>query len=65
MAHGKSVADQLHTSRTLQIEKNRHYLKVVADVILLCALHEIALRGHDESLESVNRGFNRNSAFSS
>ena len=48
VAYGKSVADQLHTSRTLQIEKNRHYLK---DVILLCALQEITLRGHDKSSE--------------
>ena len=46
ITHGKSVADQLETTRSLQIINNQHYLKAVAEVILLCALQEIALRGH-------------------
>ena len=30
---------------------NRHYLKCLAEVILLCAKQNLALRGHDESEE--------------
>ena len=52
VTHGKSVADKLHTSRSLQVKNNRHYLKAVSEVILLCALQDIALRGHNESAES-------------
>ena len=59
VTHGKSVADQLETTRSLQIRNNRHYLKAVAEVILVCALQEIALRGH-ESAESVNGKFQGN-----
>ena len=36
--------------------KNRHYVKSVAEVLLLCSRQEIALRGHRESIESQNRG---------
>ena len=35
---------------------NRHYLKCLAEVILLCAKQNLALRGHDESKESSNPG---------
>ena len=40
--------------QTLQI--NRHYIKTIAEVILLCARQDIALRGHDESDKSENPG---------
>lgn len=36
--------------------KNRHYIKAVINVLLLCCKQEIALRGHDESEASSNRG---------
>ena len=38
------------------IQENRHYLKTVAEVILLCAQAELPLRGHDESKSSLNPG---------
>ena len=38
------------------IEENRHYVKTLAEIILLCARQEIALRGHDETEESLNPG---------
>ena len=46
----------MDSARKEQILRNRHYLKSVAEVILLCSCLEIALRGHDESIGSLNRG---------
>lgn len=51
-----SVASQLDTGRNALIEKNRHYIKSVAEALLFCSLQEIALRGHDESSSSINQG---------
>ena len=53
---GTSVANCLDSARTEQIRLNRHYLRSVAEVILLCSRLEIALRGHDESDVSLNKG---------
>ena len=53
---GTSVASRLDSARTEQIRLNRHYLRSVVEVILLCSLLEIALRGHDESNGSLNKG---------
>ena len=36
--------------------KNRHYLKTILEVLLVCSQQEIALRGHDESMKSLSRG---------
>ena len=51
-----SVAEQLGSNRAEQIKKNRHYIKTVAEVQLLCCKQELSLRGHDESSESLNKG---------
>ena len=51
-----SVADQLGTLRSEQIKKNNQYMISVCDVLRFCCKQEIALRGHDESSESSNRG---------
>ena len=51
-----SVAEQLGSNRAQQIQKNRHYIKTVAEVLLLCSKQEMAFRGHDESIESHNKG---------
>ena len=51
-----SVAEQLGSSRAEQIRKNRHYIKTVAEVVLLCSKQEISFRGHDESKDSSNKG---------
>ena len=48
-----SVAEQLGSNRAEQIKKNRHYIKTVA---LLCSKQELALRGNNESSESLNKG---------
>ena len=51
-----SVAEQLGSNRAEQIKKNRHYIKTIAEVLLLCCRQEISFRGHDESSESLNKG---------
>lgn len=51
-----SVAQRLDSSRSALIAQNKHYLKTVVDVLLLCARQNIPLRGHDESELSSNRG---------
>ena len=38
------------------LNENRHYIRTIAEIILLCARQEIALRGHDETEESLNPG---------
>ena len=52
---GTSVAIQLDREQKNLVERNRHYLKAIAEVILLCSFQEIALRGHDESDSSSNK----------
>ena len=37
-------------------EKNRYHIKTLIELIIFCGRQEIALRGHDESDESENRG---------
>ena len=53
---GTSVASRLDSARNEQIHRNRHYLRSVGEVILLCSHLEIALQGHDESNDSLNKG---------
>ncbi len=50
-----SVADMIGSARAQHGARNVHYMKTIAEVILLCRLQEIGLRGH-ESERSLNRG---------
>ena len=52
----KSVAQRLDRSRSKLIEQNKHYLKTLVEVLLLCSQQNIPLRGHNESESSSNRG---------
>ena len=38
------------------IRKNKHYLRSLLEVLMLCCKQEISFRGHRESVNSVNRG---------
>ncbi|XP_065650768.1 zinc finger MYM-type protein 1-like [Hydra vulgaris] len=38
------------------VDKNRHTLSRVIDCIKFCGVHELPLRGHDETIDSNNRG---------
>ena len=51
-----SIVHRLESAREQTVKSNRHYITSIAEVILLCAKQEFALRGHDESTESHNRG---------
>ena len=51
-----SVADMMGSARAQHVAKNVHFMKTIAEVILLCNQQEIGLRGHNESEESLNRG---------
>ena len=44
------------SARSVIISQNRHYIETIADTILLCSRQQIALRGHRESSNSMNRG---------
>ena len=50
------MVDLIGKAAVTQREQNRYYIKTLAEVILFCAKQEIALRGHDESDESENKG---------
>ena len=50
------IVGRLDATRRQQIKKNHHYLKTIAEVLLLCSQLELALRGDDESAKSINRG---------
>lgn len=56
VGRGTTAADRLDSVRYLLVQKNRHYFKTVAEVILLCARQDVGLRGHCESKTSPNRG---------
>ena len=51
-----SVADMMGSARAQHVAKNVHYIKTIAEVILLCSQQEIDLRGHDVSEDSLNKG---------
>ena len=53
---GTTIAERLGSARSVTITQNRHYIGTIADIILLCSRQEIALRGHRESSDSMNRG---------
>ena len=56
MQQKSSIEEQLGIARAEQITNNRHYIKTLAEIVLLCSHQEIALRGHREGEESMNRG---------
>ena len=55
-ALGKTLPERMGKSHSEAIQQNRHYLKTIAEVILLCAKQDLALRGHREGPNSDNRG---------
>ena len=43
-------------SHSKDIQQNRHYLKTIAEAILLCAKQDLALRGYIEGPNSDKKG---------
>ena len=39
-----------------EVRKNRHILELIIDCVKFCGSFELALRGHDETPESLNPG---------
>ena len=54
--HGSTISECLGNARSEMIQKNRHYIKSLIEVLLLCSKQEISMRGIKESNNSVNRG---------
>ena len=54
--HNASIADQVNSQHRQIVAGNRHYIKTIASIILLCAKCKLALRGHDESPTSSDPG---------
>lgn len=46
----------LNENRQKKVEENRHYIKTIANVLLLTTTQNIPQRGHRESQESNNKG---------
>ena len=51
-----TVAHRLDSAQKKVVETNRHYIKTVAEVLLLCAKQDLPLRGHREYSELKNQG---------
>ena len=56
MQHHTSVQDRNNSVCSQQIRHNRHYIKTIAKVLHLCAMQDLALRGHREGEDSQNPG---------
>lgn len=41
-----TTSERMGSARAQQIESNCHYLKTIAEILLLCSQHEIVLHGH-------------------
>ena len=53
---GTTIAERMGSARSVTISQNRHYIKTIAEVLLFCSRQEIALRGHRENNDSLNKG---------
>ena len=56
LQQGTTISERMGSAKAQQIESNRHYMKTIAEILLVCSHQEIALRGHRESQTSLNRG---------
>lgn len=51
-----SIVDHMGGNRQEQLQKNRHYIKTLCEILLLCSNQGIAFRGHREDEASKNKG---------
>ena len=51
-----TVRHRLDSTQKQLISDNRHYISTIIEVLLVCAKQNLALRGHRESDDSLNRG---------
>ena len=53
---GTLIEDRVDSQRRQQIQSNRHYLRTLTEILLLCGKQDIPLRGHREHDPLLNRG---------
>jgi hypothetical protein len=53
---GQTIADHISEGHRLIVEKNRQYIKTIADTLRLTAVQNIAQRGHREGDTTGNKG---------
>ncbi|XP_011410045.1 PREDICTED: zinc finger MYM-type protein 1-like [Amphimedon queenslandica] len=53
---GTSISARMESNHLEVISTNRHYIRSLIEILLLCAHQEIALRGHREGTNSPNKG---------
>lgn len=56
LEQGKTIKELISSAHAKQVSENRHYIMQVAKVLCLTGRQKIALRGHDEGPESLNKG---------
>ena len=49
--HIRIIGERLDNEGKRMISRNRHYVKSLAEVVLLCAQQGLALRGHGDSMD--------------
>ncbi|XP_054711260.1 zinc finger MYM-type protein 1-like [Uloborus diversus] len=53
---GNTICGNLSYAHTKQVQQNRTYLRFVIETILFLGKQCLALRGHDETMSSLNKG---------
>lgn len=51
-----TLVNVLNKEHNRQIRENREYIKTIGEVLLLTATQSMAQRGHNESVDSDNKG---------
>ena len=55
IARGCTIGERLDSEGKRVISKNHHYVRSLAEVILLCAQQGLALRGHGDSMDDASK----------
>ena len=55
LARGNTIGERLDNESKRVISRNRHYVRSLAEIILVCAQHGLALRGHGDNMDDPNK----------
>ena len=55
LARHSTIGERLDSEKKRMISKNRHYVKSLAEVILLCAQQGLTLRGHIDNMDDPSK----------
>ena len=53
LARGSTIGERLDNESRRVISKNRHYVRSLAEIILVCAQQGLALRGHGDNMDGM------------